>query len=453
MIGTAARSSISLGLHLRASHNKLDAQALEARHKLWWSIFILENLLSVMTGRASGLGNSFFSAPPPLASGDMSPFTNKSSNARLDRPSENPPMQWTMNQKFEQLKAQRAVTKEMHATNELYFFYLADLIVISHTASTKVYSTDAVKRGLDDIERRIHLYNSMMVEWRSGLPDSLSFEVLDTSPNLPIMDSFRISLAMHYYSSRIILNRPCLTRKKDGKSADTSRLSRQRRDIEKTCLQSAFAILEIFPNEPVSEWLCSAPWWNVLHFLVQAITILLIQFSFGCSSQMQKSPISTSDWSSEQFMERPEAADHEAVRIATKKGLAWLCHLGRTDDSAHRAFEICDSCVRRIESRCFDQGDLAAANDPSGTPHQDVPDDETHRQGRSKLNVSDSQFAGSGVFGYDRNNGGHDNHSEYTESFDLIEPSVGTLRADIDMSDYIPDPENASLEDLLQLLR
>lgn len=453
MIGTAARSSISLGLHLRASHNKLNAQALEARHKLWWSIFILENLLSVMTGRASGLGNSFSSAPPPLASEDMGPFTNNASNARLDRPTENPPMQWTMNQQYKRLKAQLAFTKTMPATDKLYFFCLADLIVISHTASTRVYSTDAVKRGLDEIESRIDLYNTTMVDWRTGLPDSLSFEVINGGPNLSVTDSYRLSLAMHYHSSRIILNRPCLTRKKkDGKSADTNHLSRQRRDIEETCLHSALAILEIFPDEPGSKWLCSIPWWNVLHFLVQAVTILLLQISFGCSFQMQKTQNSTSESSSEQLPKRPEIGDHEAVRIAAKKALAWLCHLGKTDDSARRAFEICGSCLRRIESRCFHQDDLAAVTDASEAPNLDVPTDQAYQQGRSRLNVSYSQFAGSKGFGYDRNNGGPAIAPEDTEGFSPIEPSVGTLRADIDISDCIPDPENESLEDLLQFL-
>ncbi|CAG8096146.1 unnamed protein product [Penicillium olsonii] len=453
MIGTAARSSISLGLHLRASHNKLNAQALEARHKLRWSIFILENLLSVMTGRPSGLGNSFSSAAPPLASEDMGPFTNNASNARLDRPSENPPMQWTMNQQYKRLKAQLALTKTMPATDKLYFFCLADLIVISHTASTRVYSTDAVKRGFDEIESRIDLYNTTMVDWRTGLPDSLSFEVIDAGPNLTVTDSYRLSLAMHYHSSRILLNRPCLTRKKkDGKSADTNHLSRQRKDIEETCLHSALAILEIFPDEPGSKWLCSIPWWNVLHFLVQAITILLIQISFGGSFQVQKVQNSTSESSSEQLLKRPDVGDHEVVRIAAKKALAWLCHLGKTDDSARRAYEKSGSCLRRIESISYHQDDLTAVTDASQAPNLDVPTDQAYQQGRSRLNVSYSQFADSKGFGYDRNNGGPAVAPEDTEGFSPIEPSVGTLRADIDISDCVPDPENGNLEDLLQFL-
>lgn len=92
MIGTAARSGISLGLLVRATHNKINAEALEAWHKLWLSIFILEHLLSVMAGRSSSLENSFSSAPPPLASEDMNPFTNSAPKGRLDRLSENSPI-------------------------------------------------------------------------------------------------------------------------------------------------------------------------------------------------------------------------------------------------------------------------------------------------------------------------------------------------------------------------
>ena len=455
MIGTATRSSISLGLHLRATHNKLDASALEARHKLWWSIFILENLLSVMTGRASGLWNSYLSAPPPLASKDMDPFTNSGPKAPLERLSENPPMKWTMNQQYERLKAQRALMKTMDVTNELYFFCLADLIVISHTASIRVYNTDSVKQGWDEIESRIDFYNSKMVDWRSGLPDSISFEVINSGPNLSTKDAYRVSLAMHYHSSRIILNRPCLTRKKkDGKKDVKNHISRARREIEMTCLLSALAILSIFPDEPGAEWLRRVPWWNALHFLVQATTVLLINISFDSSLQKQRSQMSASDSSDGQSLDSSGVLDPAVVRTAAKKGLLWLCHLGKNDDSARRAFELCNSCLRRIGLSCFVPDGLAAANNAPAAPHLDIPTDQTHQQHRSRFDVSHSQFAGTRGFGYDQNIGDATIpwESEDTENIEFVEPSVGNLGVDIDMPDHIPDPQNANLDDILQFL-
>lgn len=408
-----------------------------------------------MTGRASGLANSFLSAPPPLASKDLDPFTNGAPNDPLERLSENPPMEWTMNQQYQHLQAQRALTKGMGATNELYFFCLTDLIVISHTASTRVYSTDSVKQGWDEIRSRIEFYNGKMVEWRSSLPDSIRFEVTDIGPNFPAKDAYRVSLAMHYHSSRIVLNRPCLTRKKkDGKGEVKNPFSHARKSIETACLDSALAMLSIFPEEPGADWLRSVPWWNALHFLVQATTILLIKVSLESSSQKQKGPMSTGQSSNDQSLDRSTVLDSAALRAAANKGLLWLCHLGKNDDSARRAFELCNSCVHRIEPRCFVAEDTEGVSNALTASHLEVPTDQKHQQHRSRLDVSYSQFAGMRGFGYDHNLSGATIPLglEDTEDIGFFEPSVGTLGVDIDMSDYIPDLQNVNLDEVLQSL-
>ncbi|KAJ5713906.1 uncharacterized protein N7483_011087 [Penicillium malachiteum] len=198
MIGTAARSGISLGLHLRVAHKKLDTQAIEARHKLWLSIFILESRLSVMTGRTSVLGISVFSVPPPLASSETDPFVRDASKESEDRPADKPHMTWTMDRQQEKLQAQQNSLRTMEATRELYFFCLADLIIMSHDAFTKVYSIDFLQQGWEELQSCIDHNDRMMVDWRSGLPDSLGFEEIGSGPNLSTQDAYRVSLAMHY---------------------------------------------------------------------------------------------------------------------------------------------------------------------------------------------------------------------------------------------------------------
>lgn len=459
MIGTAARAGVSLGLHVRTTHNRLNAEALEARHKLWWSIFILEDLLSVMTGRPSGFGNVPFSAPPPLASQNMEPFTNSGPNTGLDRLSENRPMRWTLDQQHKWLEAQRNSMRKMNATNELYFFCLVDLIVISRSASTRVYNPDALNRGWREIQSRIDFYNEIMLDWRSGLPDSMSFERMDFGPNLSTKDAYKVSLAMHYHSSRLILNRPCLTRKKEGKSNARDHISRLRGDIEATCLRSGLAILSAFPDEPNRDWFRRVPWWAVLHFLVQATAILLLNLSFDRSLREEKGQDSTVDFSSDRSLESREFADPEALLTAIKKALLWLRHLGEVDESARRAFDICNNCYRRIESRLFDLDTLASAdntiwNNAPGARHLDVPTDNTHQQYRGRLNVPHSQFAGTSGFGYDKKVGDASLPlvSDDPKDFEFVEPSVGTLGADIDMLDYVPNPEIGTLEEMLESL-
>lgn len=454
MIGAAARSGIALGLHLRATHNKLNASALEARHRLWWSIFVLESLLSVTTGRPSCLGNSFCSAPPPLTSEDVELSTNNAPETRLQRPSEQQLVKWTIYQQHERLELQRTSMKLMDATDRLYFFCLADLVVISHDAYTQVYNSDTVKQGWNQIQSRIGFYNSTMEKWRSNLPDSLVFEPVSAGLPCSIRDAYRVSLAMHYYSCRIVLNRPCLARPKSGKSDIKKYFSRFNEEIEMTCLHSALSMLSIFPNQPDPVWACYVPWWSVIHFLVQATTILLINMFLGRSpSKEQRGQSSTSDSSAGQLPESSGVANSDATLAAAKKGLRWLCCLGETDYSARRAFELCSSCFRRIVPSCFDLDEFAFANTASKVPHLDVPTDQAHQQHRSKLDVSHQQFAGTRDFGYDRNTGARSLSSDLgdAEGFNVSErPSFGTLGVDIDMSDYIPDPEYATPDVVLR---
>lgn len=453
MIGIATRSSISLGLHLRATHNNLNAQALEARHRLFWSIFSLENLLSDMTGRASGLSSVYCSAPPPLASKDMCPFTNSTPKGRTSPPSESPPMNWTMDQEHKHLKVQRELTRQMEASPELYFFCLVDITFISHTASASVYNREALKIGWSEIQSRIDFYNGIMLDWLSGLPNSLKFDGIDAVPFLSVSDAYGVSLALHYHSARIILNRPCVTRQKGGKSFK-GHLARTRKDIEMTCLESALAILSMFPEEPSTSWFRCVTWWNILHFLVQSTTVCLINISYLDSTNSQGSS-PTKDKRIDQFPTSPTPIiKPETILVATTKALLWLSHLGKTDASARRAFNLCNNCIRRMDLGYADLAISTRVNYPSESPRLNVPTDQSHQQYRSKHNVPNSQFVGSRSFGFD---GKIDISSlpvkmDDKEESGLLQPSIGTLAVDVDMSDYIPDLETAALDDILECL-
>ena len=453
MIGTAARAGVSLGLHLRATHNDLNAQALDARHRLFWSILSLENLLSVMTGRASCLRESTFSAPPPLASQDMHPFTNQALKQGTDQTTKHASMIWTIDQDHKQLGSQRALTEPMKATDELFFFCLIDLILISHTASARIYNKESLRLGWSEIQNRIDLYNNIMLDWRSGLPESMNFDTLDPVSALSTNESYRVCLALHYHSARIILNRPCLTRQK-GKEGFQGHLSRTRRDIETTCLESALAILSILPDQPSTTWLRSVTWWSVLHYLVQSTAIFLINISYDHSSSRAGVQSRGSRPGNDKSQLSSEIIDPKLVLAATEKALRWLYCLGQTDESAKKAFNLCNDCVRRMESRYSSLSDLITPNHISDSTGYEVPTDKTHQQSRSKENVSHSQFAGTMDFGFDDyvDFGTVSPVMGYTREPKTVKPSIriDTLGDDTDMADYVPDSESPTFDDILQ---
>lgn len=94
---------------------------------------------------------------------------------------------------------------------------------------------------------------------------------------------YRVSLALIYYSARIILSRPCLTRPDDNKETGIKfPRSRFGNDTALVCLQASLSLTSVFPDQPDAAWAYNiSPWWSTLHFLAQATTILLIHMSVG----------------------------------------------------------------------------------------------------------------------------------------------------------------------------
>lgn len=63
----AARLGITLGLNLYPTRKIFNNDSFDTRVNLWWSIFQLETLLSLITGRPSSLGENSSVAPAPSA--------------------------------------------------------------------------------------------------------------------------------------------------------------------------------------------------------------------------------------------------------------------------------------------------------------------------------------------------------------------------------------------------
>ena len=128
----------------------------------------------------------------------------------------------------------------------------------------------------------------------------------------------RFCLGFGYYSAKIIVNRPalCRTDRKipdaSGKARDFDRLTAAK------CVHAAKAIIAILPNEPNATGLYGiAPWWLIVHHLVQASTILMLELPF-----------------------RADHMPNEAEEIleAAKKAVIWLRSLSDENIAARRAW-------------------------------------------------------------------------------------------------------------------
>ncbi|RDH26850.1 fungal-specific transcription factor domain-domain-containing protein [Aspergillus welwitschiae] len=64
--GIAIRSSIAMGINLRNQSKEISNTSREIRYRVWWSLYTLENTLSVMTGRPTGTSDRFCTTPLPI---------------------------------------------------------------------------------------------------------------------------------------------------------------------------------------------------------------------------------------------------------------------------------------------------------------------------------------------------------------------------------------------------
>lgn len=458
MIGIAARSGIALGLNLRRTSNKFDSESSESRKRLWWSIFHLEHLLSVMTGRVSCLGDGSCSAPPPLPTGISEygvPGVSQFGNEPL---AQDCGIQWTIYQRHEQIGAQQACLKSVPSSPSLYFFYLVDLSLIMHAITNRVYSTDVFQDGWAQIKSRIGLYSEKMDQWLSGLHASLAFEDIHGNTFPRSNSCYQVSLALHYYSARIVLNRPCLTRPQiDSKSGIRFPHSQFHNNTALACLRASLALINILPDQTETGWVYNTTsWWSFLHFLMQATIIMLIHMSVGSVPMRagKGANVETGE-GAVGISESPEI-----VLAATKKALHWLHCLGGSDEAARRAFHICNNYLHRIApSKGLDLSGIPSNIGLSQTfGTADYPPGETSSSTPQQQNQSNSapQHAQSTAFrGFDYNERDDMLFQEPEEthtSLDSIQSSSAVLDTDIDMSETISYPTNATLDDILFLL-
>ncbi|KAJ5232875.1 hypothetical protein N7468_005831 [Penicillium chermesinum] len=457
MIGLAARAGIALGLNFRETHDKFDKASHEARVRLWWSIFYLEHLLSAITGRVSCLGDGSCSVSLPLPF-DITANESQDNDLSWERSLSTFEVGWT--EQSEQIDERPAWVKALPFSGSLYFHYLVDLAIITHKITNQVYNADLVNRGWKLIEDRINFYNRKLGQWLANLPHSLVFDGHHVD-----MSSSQISLALHYYSACIVINRPCLTRPETHKPTGI-RFPRSRfgKDTAKECLRASLALLEFVPDQLDPDWANTvAPSWALLHFMMQATVVLLFCLSIGLASgNLGERDASENSASA---AGKPESSD--SVLAAAKKALRWLYVLGETEESSRRGFQFCHRCFRRIAEK--------RGLDTSGLPYQERPSSEQN-EGRYRPHLVKAPESGKAVPRAQQPHSGRETYANESQS-NLQDPNAGHLERvgdssfegvqerhtsptgehdsvslfdpDFYMADFISWPEESDIEGLL----
>ena len=368
-MGSAVRGALSLGLHLRNEGPCTSDVSKEIRYRVWWSLYTIEHLLTVMTGRPSCIADNFCTTPLPV------PFDEcefqKEEVARLIRS----PYRGSSQGQLDGIVMQPATpglsaldpdagdagTKDTETGSveflkglspcmSLYFIQLASLTAISKRMMVKLYSPEAALSPWPTTEFTIQ---SLMLEidsWLMDLPSVYDFTSTQTS-QCPA--SQRMSLALYFYSTKLGIARPCLCRQ-DSTSFHDDKTNEFCNNTAAECVESACHMLTLLPETPDAAMLNKiSPWWCILHFIMQSTTVLLLELA----------------------LKTQHVPDKEAmVSKAVKKAVEWLFSLSKENAASGRAWKLCDGYLRRLAPHVgLDISDLPTSDECSTATAIKVP--------------------------------------------------------------------------------
>ncbi|GKZ35730.1 hypothetical protein AbraIFM66950_006483, partial [Aspergillus brasiliensis] len=330
--GSAVRGALGLGLHLRNLSKSASDTSREIRYRVWWSLYMLDHRLSMITGRPSFIDDTVYTTPLPV------PFDEKDFGKdevmhclQLSHGTQSSPLDVD-------LKTKHAIDNSMVADpatipcGSLHFLHVIRLTLISKKMINKLYSPGAARTSWTGIEFAIQGLTSDIESWLLSLPKDFDFTSTQSSHATHSVSNHRMSLAFLFYNTKIGITRPCLRRHSPVNQHDKVPDDRLQDFCQRTaaeCVESACHMLRLFPESLDAAALYRvSPWWCVLHFLVQATTVLLIELSFGICHVPEKASM---------------------VSKATERAIEWLAILAKTNAASEKARLLCEGLLRRIE--------------------------------------------------------------------------------------------------------
>ncbi|OGE48032.1 hypothetical protein PENARI_c033G07710 [Penicillium arizonense] len=347
--GIAICSALAMGLHLRSESQSVAPLSKEIRYRVWWALYVLDTSLSGITGRPPRMSEAFCTTPLPMPfeEGDLhnqllqKDFDDKAARSRpsfnlLDNmrrnastndqnedgtPGRLAPRKRSLN-KDENVAL--AVSESPQPSDSLCFSYGVGLTMLMREAINTLYAPSAAHKQWVEVEIAIASLNVKANTWLASLPASYQFQrICMTGP----LRHQLLRLAFQFYSTKLLITQPCLRRL----MYSSAEISDEPEDLfdpmASICIQATGQLLDLLPDEPNLTWLYGVvPWWCALHYLMQAITIIL----------------------TESFLRANVGAiDTVGISPKLKKATAWVKALSKVDVSAQKAFLISSDIISR----------------------------------------------------------------------------------------------------------
>lgn len=333
----AVRSAMDMGIHRQIENDDIPPISKEIRYRLWWALSLLDIVLREMTGRPPNISRAFCTTPLPVPYGEedfgnefvMQLLADNNSRTSLaafllsveDKieseasPSDRKLPIHMASKIRKDGKTTISAADGIPPNGSLYLLYAVDLATVTRNAVDTLYCSDAARRSWLEIQSAITQFNRATDLWLSCLP--VIYDFTAAQPDQPFLRQ-RTSLALRFYSTKIIVSRPCLRRvtSKHLKETPTDPICDS---MAATCVQMAGHMLDVLPDEFDASWLygCS-PWWCVAHYVVQSATVLLTK-----------------------LINQPRPKTDEVASIEKlKKAILWLGEMSRRDPYSLRAWSV-----------------------------------------------------------------------------------------------------------------
>ena len=222
----------------------------------------------------------------------------------------------------------RGFSDAMPPNDGWFFLCHTKLSIITTAVLNRMYCASASSQSWADTQHSIARFDAELERWRQSLPHVFNF-IKKQREHQFIQQ--RMSLGFFYYSTKIIINRPCLCMVDRQIPHGSSKAKEFNRIAAVRCVHAARDFMEMLPNEPNSIGLYKvSPWWCLVHHLVQAATILMIELSFRADHM-------------------PNEADE--ILEAAKKVVYWLRSMAEDNIAAYRAWRLCNHFLRKLAPR------------------------------------------------------------------------------------------------------
>ncbi|GAM91361.1 hypothetical protein ANO11243_094100 [Dothideomycetidae sp. 11243] len=257
ILGSAIRIAQSIGLHVTdASDHSNEATSIlmrEERRRIWYSLFILDRLLSLQLGRPFAVDAADCSVLAPSLSDE-----DQAAQMDGDGVQSPPPGPRTVD----------------YLQTVMQFSGIIERVV------RRLYGAQAPRTTSAKLDA-IGLLDAELLDWRANLPRTLRFDLGHTFEKHAVFKRQRNLLAVKFHHLRALIHRPFLgylNLHNDFALSDATQLDWHRmKSSETICVSEAQKTAHLLHNLPDEESLVhNFPWWQMISCLSCACSILLV---------------------------------------------------------------------------------------------------------------------------------------------------------------------------------